>query len=358
MDPRSSRLPLLVLLVLILGIGLGAATMWLFGVSGAVSLDSDVEIVMPLPAGLNEVPPAPTEMIHGVDRHSPGPGALPEQDRARARPPVELFTKLLQASVYGRVPVRAADGSTSLRTYSAPEPERVVADGSAAVTQGAGARVAIAVVDLGLDQQVSRQSVALPWPVSFAVTPYIATAPDWQRFMRWHGHEVFTMLPIEALDPENDDQGALAIPVHDDQTGRLDRLDQVMSRGSGYVGLAGAARGLAAGVDAFAAIADDLQARGLGFMELDGRFLEPVAREAGLPYISMTMALDEELTPASIDARLDDLERLALANGFATAYTGPVPVVLDRIWNWSRDLSARGVTLVPATSLMVPEGGP
>ncbi|MEZ5825547.1 MAG: divergent polysaccharide deacetylase family protein [Geminicoccaceae bacterium] len=323
-----------------------------------MSVDDEVELVMPLPASLQEEVPAPTEMIHGVDRHSAGPGALPDEERSRPLPPVEIFTKLLEPTVYGRIPRRADDGSTSFRTYAAGAPGLRVADSEGTIGGQGGARVAIAVIDLGLDQQVSKQSIALPWALSFGVTPYVATTADWQRFMRWHGHEVFTMLPLESLDTANVDQGALALSAREDPASLLDGLARVMSRGAGYVGVAGNARGFAAEPGAFAPIAAELARRGLAFMELDGRFLEDIADESELPYLSMSMALDEELSPAAVDERLHDLERLALANGMATAYTGPVPVVLDRIWNWSRELASRGITLVPATSLMEPPGEP
>ncbi|MCB1971748.1 MAG: divergent polysaccharide deacetylase family protein [Geminicoccaceae bacterium] len=359
MDLKSSRLPFFGMVALLLGIGLGAATMWLFDIRGDVSLEgTQGEVVMPLPATLHEEVPAPTEMIYGVDWHSPGPGPLPKEERINTRPPVEIFTKLLENSPYGRIPRRSEDGSTSLRTYAAAEPvaEAKGGSGPAVNAVASGPRIAIMVIDLGLDKQVSSQSVALPPALSFGVSPYVSTTADWQRFMRWNGHETLTMMPVETSNPNEKDEGALALTVDGSDADRIDEAQQVMSRGLGYIGLTGAANSFAVEPEAFAAVAGDLAGRGLGFVEIGGTFLQQIAAEQGLPYTAMTMALDSDLTPALIDRQLRDLERLALASGVGTAYTRPVPVVLDRIWNWSQGLSEKGITLVPVSELMQSPG--
>ena len=341
MDWRSTRAPFLVTGALLIGIAAGVATVALLDLGGAVSFRVPPEQILPIPEDLAEVVRRPVEPIHGVDLHSPGPGALPGGPRPAERPPLEMSRALLERSTFGKIPRRSAEGTVSATYYAS------------SVAEDLGRPlVAIIITELGLDQELTAQAAAFPSAVTFAFSPYISTASDWQRFMRWHGHEVLTMLPLRSLDTIHDDQGSLAIVPDWDTEEKLAGLRKVMSRGGGYVGLAGAARSFGASPEQFHDLAEDLALRGLSFIELGGRHLAQIASETGLPYLSVELALDQELSPSAIDSRLQQLEDLARSKGTATAYSSPIPLVLDRIWSWSTALPERGLTLVPVSHLL------
>ena len=61
------------------------------------------------------------------------------------------------------------------------------------------------------------------------------------------------------------------------------------------------------------------------------------------------------LEAPDIEARLARLEQIAVAQGSALGVAGPLrPVVIERLRAWSRDLQARGITLVPVSALPPP----
>jgi len=309
-----------------------------------------------VPALVDEAPLPP-----GVDRNGPAPPALPEGVRPASRPPVEVDRRLVERHVAGELPRIARNGARPLDTYAAAVVPGEGADEHAAGGAGhaAGAArpsIALLVTGLGLDHETTGRVVALPAAVALGFSPYVSGVPAWQRFMRWHGHETLTTLPLRAIDPQRDDRGALAIdetlPPPDMRRALLD----VLARGSGYVAAAGQAGAFAAEPERFTPVAAELAGRGVGFVELDGGHLRGVAARTGLAYLAAPLALDADLRPERIDAALRALEEEARAQGTAVGYTRPVPLVLDRLWTWARTLDERGFALVPPSALMQPAG--
>ena len=68
--------------------------------------------------------------------------------------------------------------------------------------------------------------------------------------------------------------------------------------------------------------------------------------------MSRCLGLICQASRVSIDARLEQVERLALTNGSAVAMGQPYPVTIERLRDWSALLEARGFTLVPITALV------
>ena len=339
--PAARHWPLLTLAALAIGLGSGVATVAFFGLEGEISTEIPEPEVMALPEALAEIRRVPIEPIHGVDRHSLGPGPLPAGVRPHELPPVEVEAAFVERSSFGPIPRRSPDGRLPSDHFAAA---RDIAEGRPLV--------AVLVTGLGLHQELSTQALALDPAVAFGVSPYISTAADWQRAMRWHGHETYLMLPLEAVDPTVDDQGALAISLEDDPQAMATGLRKVLSRGAGYVGLATQARSFAEQPERFSALVAEMAGRGLALLELGGSHLAAVAITGGLPYLAVEHPLDRVLRPDAIDAMLAELENDARANGFAAAWTSPIPLVLDRVWRWSSEVEERGFDLVPMSALL------
>ncbi len=80
--------------------------------------------------------------------------------------------------------------------------------------------------------------------------------------------------------------------------------------------------------------------------------ISDVAKQIDLPFVSATSQLDTDLTAAGIDAKLADLEKKAVAEGFAAAVGSPFPLTIERINLWAEQLNAKGIILVPVTALI------
>ena len=94
-----------------------------------------------------------------------------------------------------------------------------------------------------------------------------------------------------------------------------------------------------------------------GLLYLDNRatelsVAEAIAKEIGLPHAINNRTLDEShASQVIIDARLAQIERLALTEGYAVAIAHPFPLTLERLATWSETLEARGFILVPISTV-------
>ena len=243
------------------------------------------------------------------------------------------------------IPRIAADGRQSRIVYAGWSPPRVGVPPPA--------RIGIMLEGLGLSAADSMSAIeSLPAAVSLAVSPY---APDLEPLLaeaRTRGHELLLSLPMEPLHAPNDDEGPQAMNDDLDAQQNQRRLDWAMSRLHGYAGVTNALSGLGgegfASLPAFSVVAHGLGARGLFYLNAS----PGVDRPLGIWGASADLRLDDTQDATAIDARLLQLEQLALHGGHAIGVAGPLyPVTVARIAAWSRTLAKRGMILVPVSSL-------
>src|SRR3546814_15731533 len=84
-----------------------------------------------------------------------------------------------------------------------------------------------------------------------------------------------------------------------------------------------------------------------------------LAEEIGLPYAINNRSIDErQASRVAIDARLAQIERIALTDGYAVAMAQPYPVTLDRLAEWTAEPTAGGLAIPPTPALANPHTGP
>ena len=135
----------------------------------------------------------------------------------------------------------------------------------------------------------------------------------------------------------------------------LQRLNFVLSRASGYVGL------ISVMGSRFSAEADYIQPllltlKNRGLMYIDGgtsaKSLVPkTASTMGLPSAFVDRSLDRDPSKAAIDAELVELENKARGNSVAVALGQQFPSTLDRIAAWVSTLEAKKLALVPVSAI-------
>ncbi len=218
-------------------------------------------------------------------------------------------------------------------------------------------RIAVVLSGLGLSDSATEAAInKLPSAVTLSFSPYTRGLERWIALARSRGHEVMIDLPMEPATFPNEDPGPQALLTSLSAEDNLDRLDWVLSRGSAYVGVAGAMGSrFTASRSAMEPILRDVKSRGLIFLDrrtTENSVVPELAREIGLPRAVNNRSVDErQASRVAIDARLAQIERIALTDGYAVAMAQPYPVTLDRLADWATELTARGFVIAPISAL-------
>jgi polysaccharide deacetylase 2 family uncharacterized protein YibQ len=223
--------------------------------------------------------------------------------------------------------------------------------------------VAVVVTGLGLAKSTTQTAIEqLPAEVTLSFSAYAADARESMALARGRGHEVMLDLPMEPDGVAGDDPGPLALLSALDDAENRARLQTILGRAEGYVGLVGAmgARFLADRQRA-QRLLQDLADRGLIFLDNGAAQddLQTLVTGLDLAYLRGDGMVDADLVgAATIDARLARVERLALARGGAVVLCGALPTCLARLQAWSAELADRGLVLAPISALVKRRAAP
>ena len=248
---------------------------------------------------------------------------------------------------YGPLPAISADGTRPSERFAHTIPD--LADRIP--------RIAILVGGMGLSTTATEAAIdGLPPTVTLAFAPYGSEIDRLTDRARQAGHELMLQLPLEPYDYPDNDPGphTLLTGLSDDQN--LDRLHRVMSRMTGYVGAMNymGAR-FSASDEALRPILGELRDRGLIYVDdsTTPRSLSgPVSEAIGLPFAQADVIIDAVVAREEIRAQLLKLEQIARDRGRAMGVASGLPVTIEILAAWSKELQARGIALVPATAII------
>lgn len=275
-------------------------------------------------------------------------------DAAKTDAPPTLMAginpKLLENSRYGMIPV-AADGLKPFRVYAA---------GSDAQRTAAGKMPVIAIVVSGLGVGAAKTAdaiIKLPGAVTLAFTPYGSDPGKLVERARAQKHEVLLQVPMEPFDYPDNDPGPQTLLTTLSADQNSDRLAWHMSRFQGYVGIANFMGSRFVATDAaMQPIVKEAARRGLAYLD-DGSAARSVAgviaEGQAMPFAKADVSIDTVPTPAEIDRALARLETLAKERGSAVGIASALPISIERIGTWAKQLEGRGLMLVPLTTAML-----
>jgi len=292
------------------------------------------------------------ETESGVTVVRPGsdaPGAIiitvPDDGTVKLAPAPDK--RLVERTRHGLLPKVGPDGATPAQVYARPL-------GPSPVAKPAG-RIAILVGGLGISQSSTSEAIArLPGPVSLAFAPYGAELEKTVQRARGEGHEVFLQVPMEPFDYPDNDPGPHTLLTGPKGSDNLDRLQWVLGRFSGYVGIVNFLGGrLTADDMALTPLLRELAGRGLMVVD-DGSsprsLLASAAAKAQIPALKADLSLDTVPRPETIDRELQRLETLARDQGAVVATASALPVTIERITRWARTLEGKNLVLVPVSA--------
>ncbi|MSP21110.1 MAG: divergent polysaccharide deacetylase family protein [Alphaproteobacteria bacterium] len=304
----------------------------------------------PRPAAPAATPPA-TAAGTAARPTTPAAPATPTPEAAPAAPAATVALvpaadpALVAPGENGPLPIIGEDGRQPWRVYARPlalPPEMP--------------KIAIVIGGMGLSRAATLAAIQqLPPDVTLAFAPYAPNLEAQIAEARAAGHEVVLQLPMEPLGYPANDPGPHTLLANAAAEDNLARLHWLLSRFTGYIGVTNyMGAKLSASADALKPILADLNARGLMFLdarETTNSVAATLAQEINMPRAINNRFLDAEASRTAVDARLLELERIALQQGGAIGIGYAYPVTIERVAAWVRTLRDKNVALAPLSAL-------
>lgn len=252
---------------------------------------------------------------------------------------------LIEDGPFGPLPRIDADGRRPLLVYRRPfdlDQDRPL--------------IAVVVIGLGLQDEVTESALALPGAIGLQFSPYAPGLAAWVARARGGGHEVLLGLPMEPPDFPDSDPGPHTLLADLSLSENTTRLFWLLSQATGYVGLAGSGGRFAESEHA-GPLLEELAGRGLGLVEIGSPRLAEAAAAHALPYAGAGQPIDDDPSGVAIDYGLAGLEEEALATGRAIGVAQPYPLSLERLQLWASTLEGKGLVLAPVSALLIERSG-
>ncbi len=302
-------------------------------------------------------PPAGSKTVTIIDGSSgkrqdvviPGTAAPAGSDNP-VGPRSSLEPKLIEKTRNGGIPMIAADGTKPSTAYARP---RELPAG-----RKDAPRIAIVISGVGISAAGTADAFGkLPPAVTFALAPYAADVEKLAARALGENHEVLLQVPMEPFDYPDNDPGPQTLLTSLTPAQNVDRLQYVMSRMQGYVGVTNymGAR-FTASEPMLSPILRETAKRVLIYVD-DGASTRSIAGQVaggnGLPFAKTDLVLDATPNAAEIERSLTRLEMLARENGSAVGFAAAQPGTIARIADWARKVEERGFVLVPITMVAI-----
>lgn len=243
---------------------------------------------------------------------------------------------------------------TDSRAISAAPPRFTTLPNAEELAQdpNATARVAIIVQGLGLSRSATDAAIdSLPPSVTLAFSPYTRNLSEWLEKAIEAGHEVLVEVPMESKRFPADDPGPLGLLTSLDQIQNVERLSEILIGAGGSVGILDTTgTRFRESTEHMNLVMNNLEARGLFYVQGT-----PGLRLGNdkVPNATADIVIDERAFRASIDARLDYIERLAKYQGSSVAVASAKPATFERITLWLDEVGRRGVAVAPVSQVLI-----
>lgn len=244
----------------------------------------------------------------------------------------------------GVLPVIAEDGRKPWQVYSRP-------------FSASGPRVAVVLGGLGISKINTNAALErLTGAITLAFDAQSAELATWMGKAREDGHETLLAVPMEPFDYPRSDPGTGTLLTTLSNQENLARLKNALRRASGYVGVTTLSGGkFSTTPRSLKPVLGELHDRGLLFFDAKAAPMSAagdLAHQMGMPKAESALRLDQELTPAAIDAALAQLTQRAQQAGKAAGFAVATPLVIERLDRWSRQLHQSGVVLAPVSAVV------
>ena len=253
-----------------------------------------------------------------------------------------------QKGPFGLLPRISGSGQTPFNVYARDVDPKILASDRP--------KVALLIGGMGLNTGLTLKAIAdLPPEVSFAFAPYGNALQRLVDKARAAGHEAFLQVPMEPFGYPSINPGERTLLAAPDDGSNLDNLMWFMGRFSGYVGIINymGAR-FAANDAALRPVLTQMKTRGLVFVDdgtLSGGQFDKTSQAVGLDFVHSSRIIDTSSNVDDIVANLKKLEDAANGGALVLGTGSGLASTIEAVSGWARNLDARGIMLVPASSL-------
>jgi polysaccharide deacetylase 2 family uncharacterized protein YibQ len=222
---------------------------------------------------------------------------------------------------------------------------------------GGGGAIAVVIDDFGLEwDETAEAFLRFPAPLTLGVLPGYRSSRRIADAARAHGFEVLLHLPMEPEQYPQVKPGPEAILV-DQPPAEVRACMRRALRSVGKVEGISSHMGSRATTDAdlMRAVLDETRRQGLFFVDTwtTSRSVVPeVARQLGTPFLVNRLFLDQKRESKAIAARLAEAAAIAEKDGAVVVVAHGYPETLAALTEALPKLAARGIELVPASSLV------
>jgi uncharacterized protein len=257
--------------------------------------------------------------------------------------------RLVERSRHGILPKIGDDGARAAMVYARPQ-------GTLPGGMQPQGRIAIVVGGLGISANTTGEAISkLPPAITLAFAPYGSDLDRYVTRARDNGHEVMLQVPMEPFDYPDNDPGPHTLTVTGTGQANMDKLQWVMGRFTGYIGIINfMGAKLTADEAALSAVMREMGSRGLVFLDDGSSSRSLTARIGGAtrtPTLKADMVIDAAARADAIDKELMKLEDLARKQGTVIATASALPLTVERLARWSKELEAKGLLLTPVSAL-------
>jgi polysaccharide deacetylase 2 family uncharacterized protein YibQ len=242
-----------------------------------------------------------------------------------------------------------------------PAPPQPPANGTASAkpfdTADKRPRIGIIITELGPSATAVETAIMhLPPEISFAFLPFSNDTDALAGKSRVAGHEILLDIPMEPATFPEDDPGPDALMTTVSDTENIRRFNWDLARASGYVGIVNfMGSRFTASEEKLQPIFTTLHAQGLLVVDTRANPLTAVptlAAEMKVPFAVADLTIDSSASRDAIDANLARLEQIATQKGRALGIAGTYPITFERLAQWSKSLSAKGIALAPVSAIV------
>jgi polysaccharide deacetylase 2 family uncharacterized protein YibQ len=257
--------------------------------------------------------------------------------------------RLVEKTRFGQIPRIGADGARPSEVYARP----LV---SVPALKAGAPRIAILIGGMGLNAASTKAAIeALPSAVTLGFAPYGHSVETDATAARERGHEIVLQLPMEPFDYPHTNPGPHSLLTSASATENIDQLHWLMSRFTGYAGVANFLGAKFTGdAEALTPILRDIAGRGLYYAD-DGTsaqsLVNTLAPTLDLATAQPDVIFDASAKPGGLEEALTQLEAKARDKGIAIGIASGLPSELvERIARFAQALEAKGIMLVPLSA--------
>ena len=218
-------------------------------------------------------------------------------------------------------------------------------------------RIALIISNLGLSDTYTKATLELlPEDITLSFSHVAPRLKSWVREARQKGHEILLDIPMEPIGFPKNDPGRATLLTSSNEVENLNRLEHIMKQAGGYVGLLGTlGTKFMLHSETFLPVLRSIKQRGLIYVDSrsTSRSLGPeLASSIQLPKAFNNVFVDKEPSQEKIKNKLNELERIALKRRFAVGIAQPLPITIEILSQWTKELKTKQIALAPITAIV------